>query len=258
VQRIPIIRDGQVVGAITTFTDVTSLHALQEQQQVLMQMVSHDLRAPLAIIKGYAQLLIGMVADTVENAGIRQGLATIDRGVNRMDVMIQDLVDVTRWEGGQLELRREPVALSSYLNDLLQRISLTMDTTRIRVEVPPELPRVSADYARLERVVVNLLSNALKYSEAGTPVTLRAWQEKAMVVVAVADQGQGIDPADQPHLFERFYRARRTERRPEGIGLGLYITRVLVEAHGGYVWVESEPGRGSTFYFTLPIAEARA
>ena len=101
---------------------------------------------------------------------------------------------------------------------------------------------------------MNMLSNALKYSDPGTPVCLQAREKDGQVVVTISDQGKGIAPEDLPHLFERFYRAKGT-RKTEGIGLGLYITRVLVEAHGGRLWVESEVGKGSTFFFTLPVAQ---
>ncbi|MHB9022981.1 MAG: sensor histidine kinase [Armatimonadota bacterium] len=249
--RLP---DGRVVGAITTFSDVTSLHNLQEQQKLLLQTVSHDLRAPLSVIKGYAQLLDASIEQAGVDGEIRQGLAAIDRGVNRLDVMIQDLVDVTRWEGGQLELKRQTVALPGFLDDLLQRIGFALETTRVQVEMPPDLPSISADIARLERIFTNLLSNALKYSEPDTTVLVRARRADGEVEIAVIDRGRGIGSDDLPHLFERFFRAK-SERKAEGIGLGLYITRVLVEAHGGRVWVESEEGKGSTFSFTLPVAE---
>ena len=167
--------------------------------------------------------------------------------------MIQDLVDATRWESGQLELKREAIILPGYFNDLLHRLSLSMETTRIRVKMPADLPPVCADYARLERILVNLLSNALKYSDPGTPVQVNARAQDGAVVIAITDQGRGIPPEVIPHLFERFYRAPE-ERKGEGIGLGLFITKVLVEAHGGRIWVESEVGKGSSFYFTLPVA----
>lgn len=245
--------DGRQIGEVVTYTDITQLHALQEQLKALLQMVSHDLRAPLAVIKGHEQVVASALEEMGVNGVIQQSLAIIDHSVNRMDVMIQDLVDVARWEGGQLELKREKMALPRYLDDLLLRVSLTMETPRIQVEMPADLPAVSADYARLERILINLLSNALKYSDPGTPVRLRAWQEDGQVVVAVTDQGKGLPPEAIPHLFERFYRVSG-EQKVEGIGLGLYITRVLVEAHGGQIRVESEVGKGSTFSFTLPIA----
>ncbi|MHB9134664.1 MAG: PAS domain S-box protein [Armatimonadota bacterium] len=244
---------GQLVEILAVGSDITELHRLQEQQKSLLQTVSHDLRTPLSVIKGYAQLVNRALEEQGVNGTIQQSLHAIDRGVHRMDVMIQDLVDVTRWERGQLELKREAVDVAGYLNDLLQRVNMVLETTRIAVAVPADLPEVAADYGRLERILVNLLSNALKYSDPGTPVQLRAWPQDGEVVIAVSDQGRGISPDDMPHLFERFYRAGE-ERRTEGIGLGLYISKLLVEAHGGRIWVESEVGKGSTFAFTLPVA----
>ena len=256
--------DHQSLGAVANYADITSLHSLQEQQKSLLQMVSHDLRAPLTVIKGHEQVAASMLEEQGINGMIQQSLAAIDRSVSRMDLMIQDLVDVTRWEGGQLELKRETVELPRYLTDLLQRISLSIDTTRIQVEMSAELPPVSADYARLERILVNLLTNALKYSAPGTPVLIHLQPRDSEVVIAITDQGTGIPPEAIPHLFDRFYRVPG-ERKAEGIGLGLYITKVLVEAHGlsaeagtakvgGRIWVESEIGKGSTFFFSLPVA----
>jgi len=141
-----------------------------------------------------------------------------------------------------------------YFMDFLQRNADVLDTDRIQLDVPEELPLVSADYNRLERVFTNLLSNALKYSDTDTPVVVRALQVGEMVEIAITDQGKGIPPDDLPHLFERFYRAQGA-RKADGIGLGLYIAKALVEAHGGRIWVESEEGKGSTFSFTLPVAE---
>ena len=244
--------DGRQIGAVVTFTDLTKLHKLQEQQKALLQMVSHDLRTPLTMIKGHAQVVASMLEQQGVNGSIQQSLAAIDRGAECMNLMIQDLVDATRGEGGQLKLKRDMVALPGYLEDLLQRVRMTMETPRIQVDMPGELPPVCADYARLERILVNLLSNALKYSAPDTPVLIRARRKDGEVEVSVTDQGMGIAPEDLPHLFERFYRAKGAQK--EGIGLGLYITKLLVEAHGGRIRVESEIGQGSTFSFTLPVA----
>ncbi len=246
--------DHRLLGAVANYADITPQHNLQEQQKALLQMVSHDLRAPLTVIKGHAQVVASLLEENNIDGKLQQCSVAIDRGVNRMDAMIQDLVDVVRWEGGQLELMREPVELPPYFDDLLRRMSPAMETSRIQVAMPAGLPPVFADYARLERIMVNLLSNALKYSNPGTPVLLRARQQDGEVMVSVSDQGQGIAAEEIPRLFTRFYRAKG--RKAEGIGLGLYITRVLVEAQGGRVWVESEVGKGSTFYFTLPVVQA--
>lgn len=248
------LSDGTQIGAVVIITDITALHQLQEQQKALLQTVSHDLRTPLSVIKGYEQLVVAALKTQGIDGMIQQSLAAIDRGVTRMDVMIQDLVDITRWEGGQLELQFEAVELPHYINDFLQRVGMVIDTTRIQVEMAADLSPVRADYSRLERIFTNILSNALKYSAPGTPVVVRAQRTDGEVTISVIDQGPGITPDEIPHLFERFYRAYG-ERKREGIGLGLYIARMLAEAHGGRIWAESTVGKGSIFHFTLQVAD---
>jgi len=245
--------DGERLGAVVTITDITLLHVLQEQLKLYLHMISHDLNNPLAVIKGHIDLLAGALPPLHPEADVLFSVGAIQRSAQRMQVMIQDLTDAARWEGGQLELKYEPIVLRPYLLDVLQRNAEVLDTERIRLEISADLAAVSADANRLERIFINLLSNALKYSDPGTPVLVRARQADHEVDVSITDQGKGIEPEDLPHLFERFYRAI-SARKAEGIGLGLYITRVLVEAHGGHIRVESELGKGSTFSFTLPIA----
>jgi signal transduction histidine kinase len=220
---------------------------------VLIHLVSHDLRAPVTIIQGYADLLIDGLKQRGIDGELRGPTEAIQRGIRRMNVMIQDLVDTARAEGGQFTLDRRAVMLREYLSDLLSRSAPVMEVARITVELPTDLPPVCADYDRLERILTNLLSNALKYSDPGTPVLLCARRQDGEVEISVTDQGRGIPSEAIPHLFERFYRVPE-DRKAEGIGLGLYITKLLVEAHGGCIWVESGVGKGSMFYFTLPVA----
>jgi two-component system phosphate regulon sensor histidine kinase PhoR len=123
---------------------------------------------------------------------------------------------------------------------------------RAKVDIQADLPPISADPDRLERVLLNLLSNALKYSTPGTEVRITARAVDGAVAISVSDHGPGISPDDLPHLFERFYRVKATQRK-EGVGLGLFIAKTLVEAHGGHISVESEPGKGSTFTFEIPV-----
>jgi len=245
--------DGTRLGAVVIITDITRFHELQEQQKAILHMISHDLRTPLTIINGHAQVVQETIRAAGVNGVVQQSMGAIRRSIQRMDVMIQDLVDAARAEGGQLELKRQSVDLRTYLDDLLQRCATVIDTERIRNEVAEDLPEVFADYNRLERILTNLLSNALKYSDPGTPVLVRAKRLDSEVEIDVIDQGHGIAPKDLPRLFQRFYRAQEAHAA-EGIGLGLYITRQLVEAHGGHIWVESELGKGSVFSFTLPMA----
>jgi PAS domain S-box-containing protein len=251
------IRDeqGRIIGAVRSLSDVTTLVELQEQREDMLRAVSHDLRNPLAGVLGHAELLQRRLA----KAGLqREGEAvqSIIADVQRMNTIIQDLVESARLEAGQLRLEPKPVRLQDYVPDLKQRLAPTMDIDRIEHEIPADLPAVSADPARLDRILTNLLSNALKYSTPGTPVTVSAVQRESEIVTSVTDRGPGIPPEQIPRLFQRYFRAEAGREQHEGLGLGLYITRKLVEAHGGRIWVESEVGVGSTFSFSLPAAGA--
>ncbi len=242
--------DGKILGAVTVFTDITPIHELQEQREDFIHMVSHDLRNPLTIIQAQAQI-IQRHADRLDT--VRRGADAIFVSSRRINSMIQDLVDSTRLQTGQLDLARQSVHLTGFVTELLGRAKGIIDIGRVRVEIPTELPPVSADPERLERVMMNLLTNAVKYSSPETPVLIRAERSDRNLVVSVSDSGIGIPSEDLPHIFERFYRVRSASRA-EGLGLGLYITKMLVEAHGGRIWVDSEIGKGSTFYLTLPLS----
>jgi len=246
------IRDGRgrILGAVISFSDITPLVQLQEQRDDILRTVSHDLRNPLAGILGQAQLCERRLA----KAGLereRENARTIIATAQRMNAMIQDLVDVARSEAGQLELKRQPVDLAAYTRDLKERLRPSLEVDRIRLQVPEGLPPAWADPDRLERILTNLLSNALKYSTPGTPVELRARERDGEVLVSVTDHGPGIPPHELARLFQRYARAGAGR---EGVGLGLYIAKQLVDAHGGQIWAESQLGVGSTFSFTLPIA----
>jgi len=245
--------DGKLLGAVAVYTDISALHELQEQREDLLRAVSHDLRVPLTVVQGQAQLLERIVEKAGVDAMARRSVEAIVSGAQRMSAMIEDLVDSARLESGQLRLERQPVELGPFLADLLRRLKGIMEIGRVRAEIPEALPPASADPNRLERILTNLLGNALKYSPAGTEVLVTATATDGEVTVSVTDRGVGIAPEDLPHIFERFYRAKGT-MKTEGLGLGLYITRMLVEAHGGRIRVESEFGKGSTFTFTLPRA----
>jgi signal transduction histidine kinase len=242
--------DGHITGAVLTFSDETPLHELEEARDDLVRMISHDLRTPLNAVYTQAHLIRRHPGDP---ARVEERARAIARSCERMSTMIQDLVEATLLEAGQLRIDRVSVDLRALLPELLDRLRGGLDVDRVRLEVAPDLPHVLADPHRLERIVVNLLSNALKYSPAQGEVVLEASHDDGRVAIAVSDRGVGIAPEDLPHVFERFFRARGA-RRPEGLGLGLYITRLLVEAHAGRIEVRSRLGRGSTFRVVLPAA----
>lgn len=252
VEEMPAHDAGQDTGYQMAVTDTTALHDLHEQQ-ILLHIVSHDLGSPLTVIQGHLGLLDEMIGKPEQEAEMRESLTTMRRNTHRLGMMVKDLTELARIEGGQLQLNRKPIDLPLYIRTFLQRSTTIFDLGRIDLQTADNIPRVLADADRLDRILTNLLSNAQKYATPGTPIAIRVSRHGDEVLVAVSDQGKGIAPEDMPHLFQRFSRAKN-ERRATGTGLGLYITRVLVEAHGGHIQVSSEVGRGSTFSFTLPVA----
>jgi PAS domain S-box-containing protein len=242
---------GDIVGSMALIADITEQKRAEEFRRQYVHTISHDLRNPLMTLLGHAEIL-QMPASRIPLGEVEQrSVEAIVRATQRMNVMIQDLVDSARAEGGSIELHPERVELGSFFADLLDQSRGILAVDRLRVDVPPDLPPACADPGRLERILINLLSNALKYSPPGAPVEVSAVSRDGEIVVSVTDAGRGIDPADLPHLFDRYFRTA-AGREAGGLGLGLYITRMLVEAHGGRIRVESERGTGSTFSFTLP------
>ncbi len=238
---------GRITGAVAALQDISALRELQERERRMLYIVAHDLRAPATIISGHLELLTDALPD---RAALRPTLDALRRALRRMHLMVDQLTELTRLADGPVALAVQPVALPAFLADFLRRVGAVLDTGRVTLQLPEALPPVAADAAALERVFTHLLSNALKYSDG--PVRVSAVPAGDAVAIAVVDQGQGIAPTDLPHLFERFYRTE--SRRAEGLGLGLYLTKLLVDAMGGRMAVDSTLGQGSAFTVTLPVA----
>jgi signal transduction histidine kinase len=200
VSAAPIRVANRITGAIVTFTDITHQYELQEQMKNFIHMVSHDLRTPLTVIKGYASLLSDFMANG-EEQNIRPSVEAMVRGVTRMNTMVEDLQMVTRLEGGQLQLQPRPVVLQEYVPALLTGNTSVLATDRFHFDISADLAPVLADEARLERILINLLTNAQKYAVSGTPIAVRARKTGEDVTVSVMDRGQGIHPDDVPHLL---------------------------------------------------------
>lgn len=244
----------RMLGAVATLHDITDLVEMERRREDLVHVVAHDIRQPLTIIHGQAQLMRrALAAGNVERAG--KSLEAVLTSAQRMNTMIRDLVDSTRIEMGRLDLHRQAIDVPAFTRDLLNRMAAVLDAKRVRVEVNGHapVPPACADPDRLERILGNLISNALKYSDPESEITLAIKQHDAEVLVSIQDRGQGIPPEQLPHIFDRYFRVdAQPTSKVESLGLGLYITKMLVEAHGGRIWVESEVGQGSTFTFTLP------
>jgi signal transduction histidine kinase len=207
-------------------------------------MVSHDLRSPLTVIRASTQLL--QRRGEYREATVETILAYADR----MARLIDDLADVVRLEEGHLPLQREPLDLVELARECAAAATQQSARHAIRVEAPDAPVCGEWDGVRLGQVVENLLGNALKHGGEEGEVVVRVEQRAREAVISVQDFGPGIDPDHLPHLFDRFYRANA---QSSGLGLGLYISRILVEAHGGRIWAESRPGHGSTFTVALPL-----
>jgi signal transduction histidine kinase len=247
----PIRADHLVIGAVAVHQDISALKALDSVRDEYVALVSHDLRSPMTAIRLHAEMLRQALA---EHDLSREALSAdaILSNVGRAARLIQDLVDSTRLESGHMPMQRVPLDLGALLRRVLAELP-TPDAARLVLEPALEAaPLVLADGASIERVVVNLINNALKYSPPRTPVVVRLWRRADQAIVSVIDRGPGIPPEDQPRVFDKYFRAP-SQQRTEGLGLGLYICRLIVDAHGGHIWVESAPGEGSTFHFALPL-----
>jgi signal transduction histidine kinase len=227
---------------------IRQLRDTKEQREDLLRAVSHDLRNPLQIVLLQGQRLLR----AAESDTARRPAASILAAARRMERMLRDLADSARSESGKLEIAAEPVPLGAFVAGFLETAEGVLDVRRVQNAVPVALPPVFADPDRLDRILANLVGNALKYSHGA--VVVRAEHADGEVRIAVADQGAGVAADDLPRLFQRYYRGQRHEG--EGLGLGLFIVRKLVEAHGGRIWAENRPGEGATFTFTLPVARA--
>jgi len=244
--------DGRLVGAVGVTVDMTALHNLQRERDMYIHTISHDLRLPLTVIRGHAELLEEAMEQSQINGTLKKNISLILKGAANLQAMVEDLVDSARIEGDKLVLNREAIELPELMGDLLERFEHVLPADRIEMRSPPDLPPVMADADRLQRIILNLLTNALKYSPPHERVVIHLECRGGEVMISVIDRGPGIPAEDIPGIFQRFYQARGT--RSPGMGLGLYITKMLVEAHGGTIGVESEKGKGCRFFFNLPVA----
>jgi signal transduction histidine kinase len=225
-------------------------------KDAFVAMASHELRSPLSSIKGYLELLEDVDAGQL-TAEQRTFLEVASRNTDRLLGLVNDILDLSRIESGRIELDRAPLDVGTAVDQaadlLLPQLDAKRQTLVLRIE--PDLPPALADGPRVAQVLTNLLSNAHKYTPEGGKITVRARHDHDRILVEVQDTGVGMSPEEQEQLFTRFFRARHPATREEqGTGLGLVITRQVVELHGGTIGVRSVPGAGSTFSFTLPLA----
>ncbi len=249
-----------IIGAVAVMVDVTQARALDRAKDEFLAISAHELRGPLTSIRGFAQLLrrgTKQAPQGVERRNDMQWVEKIEAQADRLGELIEELTDAARADLGKFDLHLRLVPLGALLRRVAEAQQVTTDRHRVVVAAPATGLFVHGDETRLERVVNNLVINAIKYSPAGGEVSITVADvagpdSSALVEVSIRDQGQGIAPSDLERIFTRFTRAD-PEHHTQGLGLGLYIARAIIEAHGGRIWAESKGlGQGSTFIIRLP------
>lgn len=248
---------GGSYGAVGVLQDITELRKLELLRRDFVANVSHELRTPLTSIQGFVEALMDGTID--ESRARERYLKVIHRETLRLNRLIHELLDLALIESGKVCWDLNPIDVSSLVSRVLLKLRPQMEQQQVEVKsiVPEELPPMLGNEDRIEQVLTNLLENAVRFSSAGSTITVRAAEQEGRITMEVADRGPGIPPEDLPHIWERFHRVEKSRSRNlGGTGLGLAIVRQIIEAHGGGVDVRSEVGRGSAFSFTLAAIPA--
>lgn len=247
--------DSQAMGVVVIFNDITEIRSIERMKTAFVSTVSHELRTPLTSIKGFISTLLQDEDGTFYDFDTqREFYKIIDMECDRLTRLISDLLNVSRIEAGRaLDLNPKPVTLPPLIEKVTTVQRSYTNKHELIVNIQSELPVIVADEDKVDQILTNLINNAIKYSPKGGNVTITALADGEIVRMAVSDQGMGISKDHLPKVFDRFHRVdNRDTRTVGGTGIGLYLVKHLVEAHGGKIWIESEVGKGSSFIFELP------
>ncbi len=265
--KVPVGGPSEVRELAASFNDMAwQVQNVQQSQRDFVANVSHDLKTPLTSIQGFAQAIVDGAA--TDPAAVSHSATIIREEADRMTRMVTELLDIARIESGQIVMRREPVNVGQIILECIERQALRAQEAKITldVQVPADLPPTTGDGDRLAQVFTNLLDNALRHSPPGGKVSIAARNMNGSSIVrrgktwpagvetSFTDNGSGIPPEDLPRVFERFYQVDKSRQRQDSLGLGLFIVKQIVEAHGGTVRAESVVGLGTRFVVTLPAA----
>ncbi len=245
--------EGALENIIANVRDITNFRRAQEMQNVFISSVSHELKTPVAIIKGYAGTLRREDASWDPQI-VRDSLTVIEEEADRLTGLIENLLAASKLRAERMRLDVSDVNLAKLAESVVERFRTQTSIHTFELQFPPDFPLIQGDEVRLRQVLDNLVSNAIKYSPDGGRVTIGGEVDDRVVTIFVRDQGIGIPEDEQEKVFDRFYRVNSpVSKKTKGTGLGLYLVRAIVEAHGGTIRVKSKPRSGSTFYFTLPL-----
>jgi K+-sensing histidine kinase KdpD len=242
--------DNVLLNIIATIRDITRFRQAEELKSTFISIISHELKTPLALIKGYVSTLRREDARW-DRSIVQESLTVIEEEADRLGLLIENMLDASRLQAGGLSIKRSDVFLPEIIQRMAKRLQTQSTLHEIVVDLPQDFPVILADESRLEHVISNLISNAIKYSPKGE-IRISGQIRTDVVIICVSDQGPGIAVEDIPHVFDRFYRAPDMARNSRGAGLGLFLTRSIIEAHGGQIWVNPESGKGARICFSLP------
>lgn len=248
-------RSGKLLGVIANVRDLSRSMLEQEQQNLFISTISHELKTPVALIKGYANTLLRTDADW-DKETIFESLEVIDEEADRLDGLIDNMLNASRLQAqDRFVLQFSEVLIPKMVARLAERFRTQTTLHRISLRFPPDFPAIRVDQERINEVFENLISNALKYSPHGGEVEIGGEQRENEVLLFVRDEGMGIDESEKERVFERFYRIDdKLSRSTQGAGLGLFLVKSIIKAHHGRLHLRSAPGQGSIFYFTLPVS----
>ncbi|MGD0794637.1 MAG: PAS domain S-box protein [Dehalococcoidales bacterium] len=244
--------DGSV-SKLTIFHDLTERKKVEQMKDEFIGLVSHELRTPLTVITGSLRTAL---SEGVPAEEANELIKNATEGADQLAAILENMLELSRYQAGHLKLRMEPVSISGTARSIINKLKGQGVSHQFSVDIPGDLPPLEADPVRVERIVYNLVENATKYSPPGSQINVSARVEGDFIVTAVTDHGPGISPGDQAKLFELFQQLETSRRPTTGAGLGLVVCKRLVEAQGGWIKVDSAPGKGSTFSFALPKSAA--
>ncbi len=242
--------EGILINTIATVRDITRFRQADELKSEFISIVSHELKTPVALIKGYVSTLRREDVDW-DCEIMNDSLQVIEEEADRLTGLIENLLDASRLQAGGMELKRADIGMRQFATHLAERFQTQTENHEIIVDIPVDFPVVMADETRIEQVLSNLISNAIKYAPGGE-IHITGQTLPDQVIICVTDEGPGIAVGDLPHIFDRFYRAQETSRKTKGAGLGLYLARAIIEAHGGRMWADPKTETGARICFSLP------
>jgi len=242
--------DGKLINIIASIRDITHFREAEEIKSVFVSIVSHELKTPVALIKGYAGTLrredVSWDSEIVQDS-----LEVIEDEADRLTELIENLLDASRLQAGEFSLNLAEIRMDKLAQEMAERFQTQTEHHRIIVQFPDEFPVIVGDENRLEQVFYNLLSNAVKYSPDGGEISISGQIRSEQIIICIQDQGLGISQEDVPHIFDRFFRADEAAKNTQGAGLGLYLSRAIIEAHNGRIWIEPRPETGTRVCFSI-------